>query len=90
MVVQSPQIAAVQMQSDIDKISEWADNWLLKFNPAKSESLIVSRKLNKPFHPPLMMDNFPIHTVDSHKHLGCVLSSDGSWHEHINYIKERA
>ena len=62
----------------------------MKFNPSKSESLVVSRKVNKPVHPQLLMDDFPIPTVVVHKHLGCLLSNDGSWHDNIGYIKERA
>ena len=32
------------------------------------------------------MNNEPIKEVTSHKQLGLFLSSDGTWHEHINYI----
>ena len=31
-----------------------------------------------------------IPSVDSHKHLGIFLSDDGSWHFHINYVKDKA
>ena len=30
------------------------------------------------------MNNEPINEVSCHKHLGIFLSSDGTWHEHIN------
>ena len=36
------------------------------------------------------MNNEPIKEVTSHKHLGLFLSNDGKWHEHINYITEKA
>ena len=57
---------------------------VVKFNAAKSESLLVSRKNRKPFHSPLLMNNEPIKEVSSNKHLGIFLSNDGKWHEHIN------
>ena len=60
-----------------------AERWLVKFNAAKSESLLISRKANKPYHPSLLMNNEPIKEVTFHKHLGIFLSSDGTWHEHI-------
>ena len=57
---------------------------------SKSESLLISRKANKPYHAPLLMNNEPIKEVTSHKHLGIFLSSDGTWHEHTNYITAKA
>ena len=36
------------------------------------------------------MANIEIPNVDSHKHLGCILSSNGNWHRHIDYIKNKA
>ena len=68
----------------------WAKTWLVSFNPKKTESLLISRKLNKPVHPPLLMDNQVITEVDSHKHLGVFLSNDCTWHKHIDYVKEKA
>jgi hypothetical protein len=38
-------------QSDIDKISVWASRWLVTFSPSKSETMIISRKSQKPLHP---------------------------------------
>ena len=49
-------------------------------------SLLISRKANKPYHPSPLMNNEPIKELTSHKHLGICLSSDGTWHVHINYI----
>jgi len=48
MVVNSANDTAAMLQSDINSISSWADTWLVQFNPSKSESLIISRKTNKP------------------------------------------
>ena len=48
MVVGNPNAAGTILQSDINKITLWADKWLVKFNPSKSESLIITRKSNMP------------------------------------------
>ena len=66
------------------------DTWLVKFNPLKSESLVISRKRNKPLHIPILMHNTPIPFVESHKHLGVLLSNDGSWHLQLESIKSKA
>ena len=65
-------------------------DWLVAFNPIKTEALIISRKLQTFNHPPLFMLNQQIVEVDTHKHLGIYLSNDGSWHKQISYIKEKA
>ena len=90
IVVDDPITAANCINTDLDKISRWAATWLVSFNPAKTESLLISRKLNRPQHPSLSMQNHQIIEVDSHKHLGIYLSNDCTWHQHINYIKEKA
>jgi hypothetical protein len=55
--------AAETLQSDIDKMSAWAEKWLVTFSPSKSESMVISRKINKPFHPSLLIHNQQITTV---------------------------
>ena len=90
IIVEDPITAAGSLYTDLDKILKWAATWLVSFNPTITESLIVSRKLNKPHHPTLFMQNHQITEVDCHKHLGIFLSSDCTWHQHINYIIEKA
>lgn len=90
IVVEDPVTAADCINTDLARISQWAAMWLVTFNPQKTESMLVSRKMNRAQHPPLFMQNVQITEVDSHKHLGIVFSRDCSWHKHINYISEKA
>ena len=90
IIVDNPTTAALCLNSDLEKISRWAAIWLVTFNPSKNESLLISRKINKPIHPPLYMQNVQIQEVSSHKHLGLYFSNDCSWHQHIDYIKQKA
>ena len=90
IVVEDPVNAANQLNKDLQKIHLWAKTWLVTFNAAKSESIMFSRKRNQPYHPPVFMDQTQIEEVISHKHLGVVLSSDCTWHEHLEYIKSKA
>jgi hypothetical protein len=74
------------------KIDPWgtpafmSPKWLVNFNPQKTETLTISRKLNKPHQPNLIMNNTIISTVTEHKHLGLQLSDDGNWNKHIDMI----
>ena len=52
IIVDNPVEPANQLNSDLSKIHQWATKWLVKLNPAKSESVIFSRRQNKPYHPP--------------------------------------
>ena len=90
VIVENPDTAARLINGDMNKIIVWAGKWLVKFNPVKNESFIVTRKINKPVHPPIFMLNQQIKDVQFHKHLGVYLSTDCSWHKHIDYIKGKA
>ena len=88
--VDHPISAADALNSDISKISNWANKWLVTFNPSKSASVLFSRKLNRPLHPPLIMENQRIEETEQHKHLGLTFSNNCSWHSHIEQIKNKA
>ena len=81
IIVDDPVTAAGCINADLGRIT---------FNPSKTETLLISRKLNKPLHPPLFMQNHQISEVDSHKHLGLYFSNDCTWHQHINHITVKA
>ena len=57
--------ASNQLNSDLLKIHLWATKWLVKFNPAKSESVIFSRKQNKPYRPPVVLNQKQVTEVTS-------------------------
>ena len=90
ILVAEPVDAAHTLNLDLVKISRWAKQWLVTFNPDKSEAILFSRKYNKPYHPPVLMDQTQIIEVMSHKHLGIILTNDCNWHEHIEHIKAKA
>ena len=90
MIVDNPLHTANTLNQDLVKISTWADKWLVTFNTQKTESLLISRKINKPIHPPIVMNNDHITEVDNHKHLGVVFENTCAWHLHINMIISKA
>ena len=89
IIVDNPLLAANTLNADLSILHTWASKWLVTFNPSKSESIIFSRKHNRPIHPPLNMAQQVINEVTSHKHLGHVFTNDCNWHEHIDYIKPK-
>ena len=80
----------MQLQSDIDRITEWAQQWIEKLHPLKSESLFITRELYKPTHPDLFMSNTKIPVVQNYKHLGIFISDDCTWDCHIKSSTDKA
>lgn len=89
IVVENPAEAA-NCLNNLEKITRWASTWLVTFNPTKTDSLLISRKTNRLNHPPLFMQHHQISEARYHKNLRLYFSSDYSWHQHINYITEKA
>ena len=83
-------MAANPMDTDLDKIHHWANKWLVKFNPHKTEELIISRKTVTVHHPSVSMNNVEVKRVEFHKHLGLIFNHDCTWHEHITEITSKA
>jgi ABC-type antimicrobial peptide transport system ATPase subunit len=51
VTVDTLQNAADIINRDLKKIHQWSVSWLVKFNPQKTETSVISRKLIKPLHP---------------------------------------
>ena len=90
IIFEDPIQAAEQFILDLAKIHRWANKWLVTFNPGKSESILFSRKHNKPYHPPVLLNQTQITEVNSHKHLGIIFSNDCTRHEHLEPVKSKA
>ena len=67
--VEHPDVTAQLLNVDLEAIAKWAKLWLVTFNPSKSESLLISREVNAPIHPPVFMNNQQLTEVTSHKHI---------------------
>ncbi len=52
--------------------------------------MIFSRKLNKPQHPDLLMNNVVLDSTSEHTHLGLTFSDDGRWNSHISSCLNKA
>jgi hypothetical protein len=82
--------AASTLNSDLIKMSKWAEQWLVRFNSKKTKTMLISLKKDVVVHPPLLMDGSIINDVNEHKHLGITLQSDLNWQAHINSICKKA
>jgi len=70
---------------DLNIISDWSKQWLVKFNPNKTELLYFSLR-NRNAIPKLYFEGTLINLVEDHMHLGVTLSSNGQRKTHIENI----
>ena len=47
IIVENPELAAQLLNTDLEKITKWANTWLVIFNPTKTETLLISRKVSQ-------------------------------------------
>ena len=68
--------ATNDLNNDLTKMTKWAFQWKMSFNPDISKQVhevIFSRKSSVSFHPPLTVNNIPVARTNSQKHLGMQL-----------------
>ena len=85
-VVQGIILSAKNLNDDLKKINKWAFQWKMSFTPdpnKQAEEVIFSRKLNKPYHPSLNLDNRVVIQSTNHKHLGMILDTKPDFQEHL-------
>lgn len=73
----------------LSKLSHWGETCKLKFNPLKSQLMLVTRKL-KIQKPLLIFQGEPLNYVHENKYLGCIIDKNLSWVPHIRYALGRA
>ena len=83
-IVDNPVATAEVLNRDLESMSQWANDWLLKFSPPKTEALYISKKKKNINKPTLNLSNTAIKEVEAHKHLGVTLTNDLSWNKHIS------
>ena len=74
---------------DLRMLVRWAAQWLINFNPLKTEVMLFTLTLVDSL-PNIIFDGTPIKFVTEHKHLGLTFSSNGQWHCHIENIIKSA
>ena len=85
--------AHLTLTSDLDKITAWANQWKMKFNPEISKQaveIIFSNKNIKPNHPPISFGGIPVARVESTTHIGLTIDQKLSFREHILGAIEKA
>ena len=77
-VIHDSQTSANNLNKDLERISNWATQWKMNFNPdatKQAQEVVFSRKVEKTVHPPLIFNNDSVTRTSSQKHLGIILDN---------------
>ena len=91
-VVHDIDTSANNLDHNLEKISEWAFQWKMKFNPdhtKQAQEIIFSRKKTVSIHPVVYFNNTPVNSTATHKHLGMILDSKLSYENHLQSVFSR-
>jgi len=78
-----------KLQEDLNKLSEWANTWQLRFNVSKC-SVIRCTRSRTPFSHDYILNSHILTLSDQHAYLGVILNKSLSWSPHINSIVTKA
>ena len=90
-VIHNINSTANDLNSDLMKISNWAFQWKMRFNPdpnKQAQEVIFSRKINKIDHPPLYFNQNLVKS-STHKHLGMVLDTRLDFNLHLKNVQNK-
>ena len=85
--ITSPAISLSSLNEDLVKITHWAYQLKMSFNPditKQAQEIIFSRKKNNTSHPSLYFNNIPTQRKSVQKHLGLFLDEKLSFLEHTD------
>jgi len=80
---------AANLQNDLDKLAEWEEKWLMKFHLEKCNVLSISKKRN-PNKYSYTLHGHQLEHLSSAKYLGCAITANLKWGEHISNICSKA
>ena len=88
--ITDPDQSIQDINSDLQLLKDWSEQWLVNFNPTKTKYMIFTKKLQKVNYKALYLGEQKIDKVSNHKQLGITFADDLSWDNHINQICTKA
>ena len=88
-VVHDINASAIELNSNLKKINDWAFQWKMVFNPDRStpaQEITFGRKLKTAIHTLFLFNNNIVSQVNSQKHLGVILDVKLTFEEHLKNI----
>jgi hypothetical protein len=83
-------LSYAKLNRDLNRLSIWADRWLITFNATKTVYLKITRKVNQTPKPVLKLKGATVKEVQTHKHLGVTFNTTLTWGDHIDKLTNKA
>ena len=77
------------LQSDLNTVLKWAEDWQMTFNPQKTEFLRITNKHNS-ISSSYYFKDISIPLSDHVKYPGVIIDKNLNWSQHINMIVAKA
>ena len=77
------------LQQDLDQICEWCKVWRMDLNLSKCCLLSITRNVT-PIHVFYHLMDVPVKTINVHKDLGVLVSTDLKWNSHVRSVTAKA
>jgi len=81
--IANPILSFEKLNRDLTRLNIWSNQWLVTFNPTKTEYIVFSKKLIKPDYPDLYLNGEKLQQVNTHKQLGVTFNSKMTFDDHI-------
>ena len=88
-IVKDKNKSANMLNNDLRRISKWAYNWKMLFNPDPSkpaQEVVFSRKKKLQSHPTISLNNIQVERASYVKHLGILLDEKLNFKQHIDSV----
>ncbi len=76
------------LQADLDKLSQWSEKWLLKFNSAKCKHMHIARPIAD--SATYNLNSTRLETITQEKDIGVIIDNDLSFDCHISEKAKKA
>jgi hypothetical protein len=83
-------LSYAKLNRDLNRLSTWANKWMVTFNATKTVYLQITRKTNPAPKPILRLNGVVVREAQTHKHLGLTFNSTLTWSDHIGQIVTKA
>ena len=88
-IVKDNSKSANMLNNDLRRISKWAYNWKMLFNPGPSKTaqeVVLSRKKKLQSHPTISLNNIQVERTSYVKHWGILLNGKLNFKQHIDSV----
>ena len=92
-LVRDPNESSAKLGRDLGKVAWWAYRWKMSFNPYRSKQAVevhFPRRINHVDTPPVYINNLPVASSETHKHLGLLLDKRMAFDHHVEVTILRA